>query len=71
MIECCHEDLHDHFAANTPWSTKELTAEQLALFYRLMFFIPGNIYPTIAAIDVRCLRPAYMRFEIELTACFS
>ncbi|KLO20447.1 hypothetical protein SCHPADRAFT_923602 [Schizopora paradoxa] len=43
--------LHDQFAANTPWSKRDLTAEQLALFYRLMFFIPGNIYPTIAAID--------------------
>jgi len=43
--------LHDNFAANTPWSTKELTAEQLALFYRLVFFIPANIYPAITAID--------------------
>jgi len=37
--------LHDKYAANTPWSTASLTPSQLGLYYRLMVYIPANIYP--------------------------
>lgn len=45
-------DLNDRHAQGTPWSTSSLTPSQLALFYRLMVFIPANIYPVITMIDV-------------------
>ena len=44
-------DLHDKYAANTPWSTASLTPSQLGLYYRLMVYIPANIYPWITLDD--------------------
>ncbi|TDL30183.1 hypothetical protein BD410DRAFT_780726 [Rickenella mellea] len=43
--------LHDKHAIGTPWSTEHLSPSQLALYYRIMVFIPANIYPTITAIE--------------------
>ena len=45
-------DLHDNHAAQTPqWSTVSLTPTQLGLYYRIMVFIPANIYPCITLGD--------------------
>ena len=47
----CDVDLHDKHAAQTPWSTASLTPTQLGTYYRLMVFIPANIYPYITLVD--------------------
>jgi hypothetical protein len=47
-----YTDLHDIHAAQTPqWSTISLTPAQLGLYYRIMVFIPANIYPCITLGD--------------------
>jgi len=43
--------LQDKHAAGTPWSTAVLTPAQLALFYRLMVYIPANLYAVISILD--------------------
>ncbi|TDL30098.1 hypothetical protein BD410DRAFT_759299 [Rickenella mellea] len=43
--------LHDKYATGTQWSTEHLSPSQLALYYRIMVFIPANIYPTFTALD--------------------
>ena len=47
-----YADLHDNHAAQSPqWSTSSLTPAQLGLYYRIMVFIPANIYPCITLGD--------------------
>jgi GST-like protein len=48
-----YEDLTERHGKGTPWSIDDWSEEQRAVFYRLMVFIPANVYPTITVIDVR------------------
>ena len=62
-------DLQERHAKGTPWSLEDLSPEQLAVFYRIMLFIPANIYPTITAIDV-CFSSQTIRHKPLTTVFF-